>query len=210
VGFDDVQQLRRFVVSPEFLQFFDHYDLKWSAALRVKGAMAFIRDEFLDGDAPEKHSLSIDDIGLHAAKDKRKYTNKEQPQRDRRMVHLLILMVKTFGSGGEPVSDIDGEKDFSASLMGRPKRNHGESVPTVPAGIEVLRPTLMPFGLEETETDLERYDRAYTLLKYFGYSISSKAHWPKRFGKTGWDASVQVNKHYIPSWMKETPPTTVV
>jgi hypothetical protein len=124
------------------------------------------------------------------------------------MAHLLILMVKTFGSGGEPVSDLDGEKDFSASLMSRLKRTHVESVPTVPAGIEVLRPTLVPSGLEET--DLEPYNRAYTLLKYFGYSISSKAHWPKRFGKTGWDDSVQADKHYIPSWMKDTPPTTVV
>jgi hypothetical protein len=110
VGFDDVQQLRRFVVYPEFLQFFDQYDSNWSTGLRVKGAMAFIRDEFLDGDAPEKYPLSLDDIGLHAAKDRRKYTSKEQAQRDRRMAHLLILVVKTFGSGGEPVSDRQAEE----------------------------------------------------------------------------------------------------
>lgn len=47
--------------------------------------------------------------------------------------------------------------------MGRPKRDHVESVPTVAAGTEVLRPTLVPSELDET--DLEPYNRAYTLLK---------------------------------------------
>jgi hypothetical protein len=117
-------------------------------------------------------------------------------------------MVETFGSGGEPVSDIEGEKDFSASLMGRPRSDHVQSVPTVAAETEVLRPTLVPSELDET--NLEPYNRAYTLLKYFAYSIGSKAHWPKGFGKTGWDTSVQIVKHYIPSWMKDTPPATVI
>jgi hypothetical protein len=111
VGFVDVQQLRRFVVSLEFLQSFDHYDLNWSAGLRVKGAMTLIRDKFIDGDAPEKHPLSIDNIDFHAAvKDKRKYGSKEQAQRDKRMAHLLILVVDTPGSGGEPVSDRQAEE----------------------------------------------------------------------------------------------------
>ena len=139
-GFDGVQELRRFVVSQEFLQFFDCFDQNWTSQLRLKGAMTFIRDEFLDGDAPENYPPSIDQIDLHAVLEKYKYSNKEQAQRQRSLAHLLILMADTFGSGGRSVSDIDGgEDDILTSLTGRSGRNYIWHVPVMPDAIQVLR-----------------------------------------------------------------------
>jgi hypothetical protein len=53
------------------------------------------------------------------------------------------------------------------------------------------------------------YNRACNSLEYFGYCISSKAHWSKGFEKSDWDKSVQVDNHYIPAWMKDTASTSV-
>jgi hypothetical protein len=85
VGFDDVQQLRRFVVSSEFLNFSTN-----TVRLELeRGITRETHDEIHPRRVSRRRrsrkiSPVIDDIGLHAAKDKRKYTNKEQAQRDKR------------------------------------------------------------------------------------------------------------------------------
>ena len=155
VWFDDAQEVRRFDVSQEFLKFSDCFDKDWTSQLRLKGEMTFIRDEFTDGDAPEKCPLSIDQIDLHAVPEKHKYSNKEQAQSQRRLSHLLILMADTFRPGGTSVSDIDGgENDLLTNLTGRSGRNHVEHVSVVPGAIHVICPTLMP-RFDETDLRVE-------------------------------------------------------
>jgi len=204
VGFGDVQQLRRFVVSQEFLQFFDRYDLEWSMGLRFENAVALIRDEFIDGDATDEYPLSIDKIDRHAQTETRDYESKQRTQNDRRLAHLLVLMVHTFGAGDQLVSDIGSQKDFSVNLMAT--RRHVKHIPSVADDIEVTRPTLVFPALEETR--LEPYSRAFTLLKYFAYSINSKTHWPTRFEKDSWDTSIRVDDYHVPSWMKDAKTST--
>ena len=142
--------------------------------MRLKNALAMIRDEFIDGDATDEYPLSIDEADRHEQKEKRQYKSSEWTKRDRRLAHLLILMVHTFGSGGQLVSDIGSQTDsrFLVSLM--VTRKYVKHMPSVAEDIEVTSPTLVFPALEET--DLERYSRAYTLPRYFAYSINSKTH----------------------------------
>jgi hypothetical protein len=202
-GYDDVRDLRRFVVSIEFLQCFHHFNKDWSMNMSAKKALGIIRDDFIDGEEAEDFPLAVEDLKLHAMGDlkKEKYTKNEEQQRHRYLAHILIVMKHLWsGPADEEVEDLDDDNNVRGAL--EKKHGHIDAVPIV-SNDRVIRPQLFRSGFQEDESDLEPYNRAWNLLRYFKYVTASTAHWKSKFGDVNtWDRSTAITAQNVPDWMR--------
>jgi hypothetical protein len=213
LGYSDIRDLRRFVTSDEFLRIYHRFNQGWSANMNVKKALTLILTDYVGEADRVGFPPQLDELGRYEMPGEKKdsYSEEENVQRVRYLAHILIVMVDLWGnSGGEPVEEIDDEGDHDSAYFRHELERiyaHIEHVPYPSTNAPVIRPRLIRDDFEEKESDLEPYNRAWNLLKYFKYVTGSKDHWKSGFGDSEtWDRSTIITTPSIPDWMRGASP----
>ena len=94
LGYDNIADMRRFVLSRNFLGYFVKYAGKWSKGLHRTGALEQIRDQRLKG----KEDFPIDhkEARKHYSGGKENYSMSDATKRNKRLAHFLVLMVDDY------------------------------------------------------------------------------------------------------------------
>jgi hypothetical protein len=195
-------QLRTFLISAPFLKYYLLYDTtdQWSHGMSITGPLEQIRDIWLDGNARNTFSTSFENLerlrqSVPAGKRTAPETAVEDKgAKDQYLAQILILMVEEF-SLATPITCGEEQKKYANQLVGLKEKI--KSVPEI-TGQSVPWPQ-MEF-LEAQESDLERYNRAWNLLRHMYYTIGKV--WSSRFEKGVWDRPNPVDPSYIPEFMR--------
>jgi hypothetical protein len=205
VGFDQMAQLRTFLISGPFLKYYLLYDTpdQWSHGMRITGALEQIRDVWLSGNARNTFSTSFENlerlrqsvpIGKRTAPE---LSVVDKEAKDQYLAQILISMVEEF-SLATPITCGEEQKKYANQLVDL--KGKIKSVPEI-TGRSVPWPQ-MEFP-DAQESDLERYNRAWNLLRHMHYTTGNV--WPSRFEKGVWDRPNPVDTSYIPEFMRPKP-----
>ncbi|KAK3629058.1 hypothetical protein LTR56_018294 [Elasticomyces elasticus] len=192
-GFGNIGQFRRFLRSHHFVEYYLRYiEGNWAKGMmRVNPSLDLIRDQHIDQPTRQHYPLDQPDKYFkdRATKDKPKY-----------LAHLLILMVANLDAsavGEEMQLDAVEQTQADADLT-----------PFLEKATQALpdlgdSPVFSPhFNTEFDESDLEAYNRAWMLLKYFSYCVNGEKPWTKRFEPESWNEDKTVSLFHIPKWMR--------
>lgn len=205
VGYDDIAELRKFVLSHHFLKYAILVKKDWAHHVRVKAVLASIRDNFLTSNQQDTYPTAFAHLGKYQVADDFDREDKEtRVMREKHMAHILVIMVaecESLGDGAEVAVHAELQKNFSQQLQQtlRP----GQIVPAI-LSTTIAWPQLIAEGLYE-ESALEPYNRAHNLLNYFRFLASSEERWRNRFASPTWAQQTMVTEQYIPPWMRPRP-----
>lgn len=240
LGYKDVKDLRRFVVSYYFLFFFRYFNQPFAAGLRKGSPLVWIRDRFLEPGFEEVFPISAISEGVNPctddktfaafrdgaradlrtylfAKDKTDFGPNDLIQQKQHLAHILIYMVATFSKCPDTlvVSDNPYQEVLSSSLQQRLQATIGAkyNAKHPPASGESPRSMKVPdvsgetvivpkFETDLMESTLEKYNRAWNLLKYMRHCVSSLSIWPAKFEHRSWQSSTIIDRTYVPTWMQ--------
>ncbi|KAK4505844.1 hypothetical protein PRZ48_003809 [Zasmidium cellare] len=208
-GFENVADLRLFVLSYHFLEFHLHHRpwVSTMGASRVTKAEVFaiIRDSFLepgsdksrfpfsleDGPAPQEKTVS----GRNVPSKKGKYRKKRRADAKESIANLLITMVENLDAQPESLVDPSLQEQRWAELIA--VHPYIEETPNV-RNKTVKFPRLKT---DYMESDLEPYNRSYCLLKYANRCFE-ETMWRKGARLIPRSASNEVLKVHTPVWMR--------
>ncbi|KAI7302974.1 hypothetical protein KC315_g15880 [Hortaea werneckii] len=196
LGYNDVADLRRFVSTHYFLKHWFNYSGKWSSGLHKKAPLEQIRDRYLKN---RKEDFPLDSLDRYKVAEKPEYTTKEALARKKRLAHVIIIFV-------EEVSALDSEVLVNAEeqqeCITRLTAEFGNMCTKPPdlSGETVKVPKLKT---DFEESELEKFNRALNLLKYFSLAVNSRSSFQKRFESKGWQESVRIEPAYVPMWMQD-------
>jgi hypothetical protein len=202
VGFNQMSQLRTFLISAPFLKYYLLYDTtdQWSHGMRITSALEQIRDVWLGGNAHKIFSISFENLERlrknvpPGRKTALETSVVDKEAKDQYLAQILILMVEEFSLAIPTVSG-EEQKKYADQLMGF--KDKISSVPEI-AGRLVTWPQ-MKFPKAQ-ESDLERYNRAWNLLRHMHYTTGNV--WSSRFEKGVWDRPNPVDPSYVPEFMR--------
>lgn len=127
------------------------------------------------------------------------YTAKEALVRNKRLAHVIIIFV-------EETSALDPEVLVNAEeqreCITRLTAGFGTMCINPPdlSGETVKVPKLKT---DFKESELEKFNRALNLLKYFSLVVNSRSRYKTRFESENWQESVRVEPVYVPMWMQD-------
>ncbi|KAI6913343.1 hypothetical protein KC318_g1481 [Hortaea werneckii] len=202
LGYNDIADLRRFVSTHYFLKHWFNYSGKWSSGLHKKAPLEQIRDRYLKN---RKEDFPLDSLDKYKVVEKPVYTTKEALVRNKRLAHVIIIFV-------EEMSALDPEVLVSAEeqqeCITRLTAEFGTMCTNPPdlSGESVKVPKLKT---DFKESELEKFNRALNLLKYFSLVVNSRSRFEKRFESENWQQSVRVEPVYVPMWMQDLSETSL-
>lgn len=127
------------------------------------------------------------------------YTEDQENLRSKRLAHILIVFVEDVGTNAGGNVSIDTDRQLDAKFKFGKIRKDCEV-----ANIHIIGNVKLPrFDFPEhndLETGLEKYNRAWMLLKHM-INVSNPNTFNKRF-KGSWEASKKIDASYIPTWMR--------
>jgi hypothetical protein len=125
VGFNQMSQLRSFLISSPFLKYYLLYDTtdQWSHGMRITGALEQIRDVWLSGNARNTFSTSFENLERlrknvpHGRKTALETSAVGKEAKDQYLAQILILMVEEFSLATPTVCGKE-QKKYADQLMG--------------------------------------------------------------------------------------------
>ena len=203
LGYDDIADLRRFVISRYFLLYFTRYNRKWSTNLRKAGALEKVRNHYLEGsgeDFPDGNVCLV--IDIHKFDYDVEYPSLARKMKQNKyLAHILILMVKHYK---QPTKLTVVSKRFQDECVAELKATtqHCQNVPEMDG--RTMKYSILRTGFEKS--DLEPFNRAWNLLRYFSQCVNNEHIWKNNFGHTYWEVGRIIDTVYIPTWMQTQPP----
>ena len=196
LGYNDIADLRRFVSTHHLLKHWFNYSGKWSSGLHKKAPLEQIRDRYLKN---RKEDFPLHSLDKYKVVEKPVYTAKEALARNKRLAHVIIIFV-------EETSALDAEVPVNSEeqqeCITRLTAGFGTMCTNPPdlSGETVQVPKLKT---DFKESELEKFNRALNLLKYFSLVVNSRSRFEKRFESENWQQSVRVEPVYVPLWMQD-------
>ncbi|KAK4505845.1 hypothetical protein PRZ48_003810 [Zasmidium cellare] len=209
LGFTDIGDLRRFIVTHYFLDHFLRFktDDKWSSHLNAHGAFKEIEDWFLNQQVEtNKYPVSPQDRPRAAFKlhpgEKPKSTNSKAlheytTAKKTALAYILILMVE----------DLDGKVDSSVDRKSQKaaQKRLKKTLPYVQSLVDITGATIKFPRLKTAfvELEIEPFNRAMVLLRYAQEMLSS-TNW-KRISRMPPNFTRAYQKTDVPGWMQQHP-----
>lgn len=127
------------------------------------------------------------------------YTAKEALVRNKRLAHVIIIFVEET-SALDPEVLVNSEEQ--QECITRLTAGFGTMCTNPPnlSGETVKVPKLKT---DFKESELERFNRALNLLKYFSLVVNSRSRYKTRFESENWQESVRIEPVYVPMWMQD-------
>ncbi|KAI6910363.1 hypothetical protein KC318_g1570 [Hortaea werneckii] len=202
LGYNDIADLRRFVSTHHFLKHWFNYSGKWSSGLHKKAPLEQIRDRYLKN---RKADFPLDSLDKYKVVEKPEYTTKEALVRNKRLAHVIIIFVEeTSALDPEVLVNSEEQQEYITRLTAE----FGTMCTNPPdlSGETVKVPKLKT---DFKETELEKFNRALNLLKYFSLVVNSRSRYKTRFESKNWQESVRVEPVYVPMWMQDLSKTSL-
>lgn len=201
LGFQTTGELRKFILSSHFLQYFRLYDEGGVNSVHQKATLASIRNYWLDQRAAHMRPLVNDIEQTHPGerpdgRDRRKMEQHRRKQATH-LARIVILMVEDGmqKSGKASVDLQDQRRAVDKLCLARP---HCAPIPGIYKVSEIVIPGFSPAGADES--DLEPYNRGLVLLKAAQYILSPSAVL-RRFAKAAWEIG-EPAQEFVPLWMR--------
>ncbi|KAK4961813.1 hypothetical protein LTR10_002305 [Elasticomyces elasticus] len=197
LGYTDIAHLRRYFISHHFLKHYVRYAgaVDWSAGMiRVFPSLDLIRDDFIDRAAEDEYPV----VDFKAQK---YFPDRAGAHQQQYLAHLLVLMV----------NELDTSQGEDRAVNRREQRAMEEQLRQLPPRAFDAQTKLPELGNRAVkaphfitmfkESDLEAYNRAWIMMKYFSYCVNSVAPW-RRFDLETWAESKLVALEHVPDWMR--------
>ncbi|KAI7209678.1 hypothetical protein KC333_g8608 [Hortaea werneckii] len=196
LGYNDIADLRRFVSTHHFLKHWFNYSGKWSSGLHKKAPLEQIRDRYLKN---RKEDFPLHSLDKYKVVEKPVYTAKEALVRNKRLAHVIVIFVEET-SALDPEVLVNSEEQ--QECITRLTAGFGTMCTNPPdlSGETVKVPKLKT---DFKESELEKFNRALNLLKYFSLMVNSRSRYKTRFESENWQESVRVEPVYVPMWMQD-------